>query len=115
MLMAPSGRMLVRSLLVMQAVADAGVASALELPSYRDDEGNELVPCLSLEAAIFPQSQFWFGRSKENLGSSSATWLEQVFAEPGWPAVTGPAPIGRDELRCNRPSWGSGSVRSSSA
>ena len=50
----------------------------LEMPSYHDDKGNELVPSLSLEGAFFPQSQSWFGKSKDNLGETSNYWFEQV-------------------------------------
>ncbi len=55
-----------------------GVAAAAELPSFKDDRGNELVPSLSLEGAFFPQSQSWFGKSKQNLGSKSDYWFEEV-------------------------------------
>ena len=47
-------------------------------PPTSDDKGNELVPSLSLEGAFFPQSQSWFGKSKDNLGETSNYWFEQV-------------------------------------
>ena len=43
----------------------------LQIPSYHDEQGNELTPSLSLEGAFFPQSQSWFGKSKDNLGETS--------------------------------------------
>ena len=59
------------------------------MPSYHDDKGNELVPSLSLEGAFFPQSQSWFGKSKDNLGETSNYWFEQV----GKLAVSGQAAL----------------------
>ena len=48
------------------------------MPSFTDDEGNEFKTSLSLEGAFFPQSQSWYGKSKENLGETSNDWFEQV-------------------------------------
>lgn len=57
----------------------AGAADLpLQMPSLADDEGNELKSSLSLEGAFFPQSQSWFGKSKDNLGETSNYWFEQV-------------------------------------
>src|SRR5215212_5416728 len=60
----------------------AGVAESQELPlhmpSFTDDQGNEIKSSLSLEGAFFPQSQSWFGKSKDNLGETSNYWFEQV-------------------------------------
>ena len=63
------------NLFALLAGDDAGPLAAaelpLEMPSYHDDKGNELVPSLGLEGAFFPQSQSWFGKSKDNLGETS--------------------------------------------
>ena len=70
------------TLFALLASVVAGPSAAAELPlqmpSYHDDKGNELTPSLSLEGAFFPQSQSWFGKSKDNLGESSNYWFEQV-------------------------------------
>ena len=77
---------------LLAGVAAGPLAAAelpLEMPSYHDDKGNELVPSLSLEGAFFPQSQSWFGKSKDNLGETSNYWFEQV----GKLAVSGQAAL----------------------
>jgi hypothetical protein len=48
------------------------------LPSYSDDDGNSLTPTLSLEGAFFPQSDSWYGKSRDNLGDESDYWFEEV-------------------------------------
>jgi Alginate export/Amino acid kinase family len=71
----PLRRQIVATLVM---VAAASPAAAIELPAYSDDAGNQLVPSLSLEGAFFPQSQSWFGKSRDNLGSKSDYWFEEV-------------------------------------
>ena len=66
------------TLSTMLTCLSVGPLAAAELSSYRDGQGNELVPSLSLEAAFFPQSQSWFGKSKDNLGETSNYWFEEV-------------------------------------
>ena len=76
----------------LAGVAAGPLAAAelpLQMPSYHDDKGNELVPSLGLEGAFFPQSQSWFGKSKDNLGETSNYWFEQV----GKLALTGQAAL----------------------
>src|SRR5262249_34737588 len=65
-------------LLAMTVACGAASAMAAELPSYVDDNGNELRPTLKLESAFFPQSQSWFGESKANLGHKSDYWFEEA-------------------------------------
>jgi hypothetical protein len=78
------------ALLAGVAAGPLGAAELpLEMPSYHDAKGNELVPSLSLEGAFFPQSQSWFGKSKDNLGETSNYWFEQV----GKLALTGQAAL----------------------
>jgi Alginate export len=68
--------------LLLFASSFAGLAESKELPltmpSFTDDQGNEIKSSLSLEGAFFPQSQSWFGKSKGNLGETSNYWFEQV-------------------------------------
>ena len=61
--------------LLLFSVSLAGRSSSpemsLKMPAFTDDDGNELKSSLSLEGAIFPQNQSWFGESKDNLGKTS--------------------------------------------
>lgn len=68
------------SLLFAGSLAGGGEAAELplEMPSFIDDQGNEIRSSLSLEGAFFPQSQSWFGNSKANLGETSNYWFEEV-------------------------------------
>src|SRR3954453_23279473 len=79
--------------LLLFASSFAGLAESKELPlkmpSFTDDQGNEIKSSLSLEGAFFPQSQSWFGKSKDNLGETSNYWFEQV----GKLAVSGQAAL----------------------
>jgi hypothetical protein len=73
----------------------AGPLAAAEgpwkLPSFRDEQGNELVPSFSLEGAFFPQANSWFGKSRDNLGETSNSWFEEVAKL----AVSGQASLDR--------------------
>jgi hypothetical protein len=68
-------------LLLFAVLLAGGVEGAelpLKMPSFTDDEGNEIKSSLSLEGAFFPQSQSWFGKSNDNLGETSNYWFEEV-------------------------------------
>ena len=70
---------------LLAGVAAGPLAAAelpLQMPSYQDDEGNGVSPSLSLEGAFFPQSQSWFGKSKDNLGETSNYWFERWASWP---------------------------------
>lgn len=88
------GRMRLRSgvssVVVALWPALCGPAVALDLPSYDNGEGTKLVPSLSLEGALFPQSQSWFGRSQDNLGKTSNYWFEEVVKL----GIDGETPLG---------------------
>lgn len=64
---------------VAQEAAEAPARPSWNLPHYEDENGNSLTPSITLQAAAFGQSQSWYGKSKENLGSRSTYWFEQAI------------------------------------
>lgn len=64
--------------LAFAAPVAAAAAEWPALPTYEGTSGSKLTPSLSLEGAFFPQSQSWFGKSRDNLGKSSTYWFEEV-------------------------------------